>query len=154
MILMARDRGYPEMLGEIRGRRVTLWTCETCARLCFSFGGRASAEALAARLAEDGVEVSGVVSSSACCLMPKAERMASEAGGCDLIVALCCDVGARNASAATGAEVLNPAVTFGPGYQDSDGTPRLVSIICGETVQDEPLPEAARRAGCQLGPFV
>ena len=39
MTVMARDRGYDELLGDVRGRRVLVWTCNTCARLC-NIGGR------------------------------------------------------------------------------------------------------------------
>lgn len=152
MIVMARDRSYADLLGDLAGRRVLLWTCNTCARFC-GVGGRDRAQELASRLSADGVDVAGVTSSSACCFMRKAREMAESAEDGELVLALCCDMGARNAGAATGLEVLNPMVTFGPGYLDDDGTPRLASIVCGKTVTDEPLPEAASRSGCQTGPF-
>ncbi len=152
MILMARDRGTAELTDRLRGRTVLLWTCETCARLC-GLGGRSRAEDLASRLSADGVDVAGIVSSSACCRMRKAEALAGEAPSHDLVLALCCDMGARNASAATGSEVLNPVVTFGPGYLDSDGTPRLASVVCGNVVMDVPLEEAADGSGCLTGPY-
>ncbi|MDO5862394.1 MAG: hypothetical protein Q4Q58_06355 [Thermoplasmata archaeon] len=153
MIIMARDRDYPDLLEGVRGGRVLVWTCNTCARLCRGLGGREAAEGLASRLSADGAEVSGVVSSSACCLMSKALSMAESAPEHDLILALCCDMGARNASAATGSPVLNPVVTFGPGYLDEDGNPRVASVVCGTTVVDESVEEAASRSGCSPGPF-
>ena len=154
MTVMARDRDYDALLGDVRGRRVLVWTCNTCARMC-NIGGRDAGERLAARLAEDGVEVAGCVSSSAPCYMSKADRMASEAQGeYDLVVALCCDMGARNASEATVAEVLNPVVTFGTGYLDRNGRNRLATIVCGKTVYDEDAEEVAARNGLWMSPFV
>ncbi len=152
MIVMARDRGYRELLGDLSGRRVLLWTCNTCARFC-GVGGRERAFELASRLEADGVTVVGVASSSACCFMRKAREMADGADGFDTVLALCCDMGARNAGAATGVDVVNPVVTFGPGYLDDGGAPRVASVVCGRTVVDEPLEETASRAGCQTGPF-
>ncbi len=153
MIIMARDRGYDELLPDLEGRRVLVWTCNTCARFCNGLGGREAAEALAERLSKDGIDVVGTVSSSACCFMSKALRMAESKKDSDLVLALCCDIGARNASAATGIEVLNPVVTFGAGYLDSDGTPRAASVICGRTVRDESLSELAEESGSHAGPF-
>ncbi len=153
MIIMARDRGYDELLPDLRGRRVLIWTCNTCARLCGGLGGKDAADALAERLSGDGVEVVGTVSSSACCFMSKASRMAESKGDCDLVLALCCDMGARNASVVTGMEVLNPVVTFGAGYLDSDGTPHVASVICGRTVRDEPIQDVAEQSGSHVGPF-
>ena len=154
MTVMARDREYGELLEDVRGRKVLVWTCNTCARLC-NIGGREAGERLAARLAEDGVEVAGCVCSSAACFMSKADRMASEAkGDYDLVVAVNCDMGARNAEEATGREVLNPVVTFGTGYIDRDGRNRLATVVCGKTVYDEDAGEVAKRNGLWMSPFV
>ena len=48
MIVMARDRGYDELLESLKGRRVLVWTCNTCARFC-GVGGREAAEDLRRR---------------------------------------------------------------------------------------------------------
>ena len=152
MQVMARDRDYGDLVGDLRGRSVLVWTCDTCARFC-GIGGRDRAEDIASRLSSDGIAVSGVVRSSACCFMRKAREMAASVEGYDMVLALCCDMGARNASEATGREVLNPVVTFGPGYLDDGGAPRIASVVCGRTVVDEPLSEAAARSGCQEGPL-
>ena len=69
MQMMLRDRDYPELLEELKGRKVLIWTCNTCARLC-DVGGRENAEALAGRLMEDGVEVVGISSTGASCILP------------------------------------------------------------------------------------
>ena len=153
MIVMARDRGYDELLESLKGRRVLVWTCNTCARFC-GVGGREAAEDLRRRLSADGVEASGPVSSSACGFMRNADRMAEEAGGgYDTILALCCDIGAVNAREATGREVVNPIVTFGSGNLGRDGVPHLVSVVCGRVMSDVPLPDAAADSGCFEGPF-
>ena len=153
MLVMARDRDYADLLPDLEGRRVLIWTCGTCARLCRGLGGREAADSLSARLSADGVEVAGVAMSSACCLMSKAASMAGSAAPHDVVLALCCDMGARNAGAATGSPVINPVVTFGPGYLDLDGTPRVASAVCGTVVMDESLEDAARESGCRVGPF-
>lgn len=154
MTVMARDRGYDELLGDVRGRRVLVWTCNTCARLC-NIGGREAGDRLASKLSEDGVEVAGCVCSSAACFMTKADRMASEAEGeYDLVVSLTCDMGARNAVEATGKEVLNPVVTFGTGYLDRQGRNRLATVVCGKVVYDEDAEAVAERNGCSMTPFV
>ena len=151
-MVMARDRDYADLVGNLRGRSVLVWTCDTCARFC-GIGGRDRADDLAARPSSDGIAVAGVARSSTCCFMRKAREMASSAEGYDMVLALCCDMGARNASEATGRDVLNPIITFGPGYLDDGGTPRIASVVCGRTVVDESLSEAAARSGYQEGPF-
>ena len=154
MTVMARDRGYDELLEDVRGRRVLVWTCNTCARLC-NIGGREAGDRLVSKLSEDGVEVAGCVCSSAACFMTKADRMASEVEGeYDLVVSLTCDMGARNAVEATGREVLNPVVTFGTGYLDRQGRNRLATVICGKVVYDEDAEAVAERNGCSMTPFV
>lgn len=152
MMMMARDREYRDLLRDLEGQSAVLWTCDTCARMC-GVGGRRNAEELASKLFADGVSVKNVVSSSACCLMSKARAMADETGDADLILALCCDIGARNASASSGIPVINPVVTFGPGYLDEGGTPRAAVIVCGNVVRDEPISELIERNGCSEGPF-
>lgn len=154
MTVMARDRDYSDLLEDVRGRKVLVWTCNTCARLC-NIGGQDAGDRLVSKFREDGVDVVGCVSSSAACFMTKADRMAgSVSDDYDLVVALNCDMGARNASEATGREVLNPVVTFGTGYLDRNGRNRLATIVCGKTVYDEDAEEVAEKNGCYMTPFV
>lgn len=148
MMTMVRDRGYGELLRQLGGRRVLVWTCDTCARLC-GVAGTDRATDLASRLSSDGVEVVGVASSGACCLMGHAERMADGRDGYDLVLALCCEAGARNAAEATGCEVLNPIETVGPGYLGSDGVPRVLRRGC-DPAGGVPLGDAAPGMG---GPY-
>lgn len=97
----------------------------------------------------------GSVCSSAPCFMSKADRMAASVeGDYDLVVAVNCDMGARNAAEATGREVLNPVVTFGTGYLDRNGRNRLATIVCGKVVYDEDAEDVAERNGCHMSPFV
>lgn len=139
MMAVARDRTYADLLRDLRGRRVLIWTCGTCARLCGGLGG---------------ADVAGTVHSSACCLMGKAMAMRGSAPeGYDTVLALCCDVGARNAAEATGAEVLNPVRTLGPGSLDAEGRPMVAVYRDGRIAGEVPLEEAASRAGCRAGPF-
>ncbi len=154
MLTMARDRTYEELVPELRGRRVLIWTCSTCARLCGGLGGRESADSLAERLRADGADVAGTVCSAACCLSQRSEEMASSSPkGYDLVLALCCSLGAWNAEQATGADVLNPVRTFGPGMADPDGVPLVAVMEGGRVVGTEPLQHVAEEAGCLVGPF-
>lgn len=153
MIVMARDRTYEGLLEDLRGRKVLILTCNTCARFC-GVGGREAAADLASRMFADGIDVEGVESSAACCFMKNAvSSMASAGERFDTVLAICCDVGARNAAEASGKPVVNPIITFGAGYLDRDGVPHAVSIVCGRTVRDDPLPKLAEESGCLTGPF-
>ena len=126
MLIMERGLQYPEILWRVKGKRVAVWTCNTCARLCNGIGGQASAERMAESLRKDGVEVTCVLSTSASCLMAKVkERDCGEISSSDVILALTCDMGSRNASAVFGKDVINPLVTLGPGYLDEGGRPFL-----------------------------
>ena len=153
MMIMAREGGYAELLTKLDGVSVLIWTCNTCARLCNGLGGREAAERLAARLAADGVDVRGVMSTSASCLMSKAAVL-RDAPEADVLLALTCDMGARCAGEVYGRTLLNPVVTFGPGYMAEDGSPRLCSVVCGRTVMDEGIEEAASRVGAEVGPYL
>ena len=116
------------MLREIlRGKKVAVWTCNTCARLCNGIGGEESAGRLAERLREDGIEVTGVLSTSASCIAPKVDRKYDEAiiEGADVILSLTCDVGSHCAGTVFGKPMFNPIETLGPGYLDLNGVPLL-----------------------------
>lgn len=125
MQIVERDRGYPELLESLRGRKVLIWTCNTCARLCNGVGGETSAERLSERLSADGIGIAGVLSISASCIIRKIESKKNESGisDYDIVLALTCDIGARCARDVFGCEVLNPVRTLGPGLLDGDGIP-------------------------------
>lgn len=143
MMMMVRDRGYAELVRALEGRRVRIWTCGTCARLC-GVGGPDRAADLASALRRDGVDVTGVSSVSAGCLESKVSAKAAEADdGSDLVLGLLCSIGAGCARRVLGKEVLNPVDTVGFGYADADGA----LFVCG--------PGGARRldADGRAGPY-
>lgn len=123
---MAKDRSYSELLSDLRGKSVFIWTCNTCARLCYEVGGTASAERLAAKLKEDGINVTGVGATSASCIESKV-RAKSVADGTDVIVSLTCDLGAMNAESVFGIETMNPIETFGTGLLTDECGPVLIA---------------------------
>lgn len=141
MMVMARDRDYPELVESLRGRRVLIWSCTTCARLC-SVTGRDGAEGLASRLRADGIDVVGTASTSAACLIPKvADRMPADIGY-DTVLALTCGIGASCASKHSRVDIVNPVETFGYGYMDASGEP--VAML---PEGDRPLSAISDRSG-------
>ena len=127
MLVMARDSDYAELSERLRGHRVLVWTCNTCARLCNGIGGDEAAGRLAERLREDGIEVTGVISTSASCIASKVDRKYDEGiiGGADVVLSLTCDVGSSCAGTVFGKPVVNPIETLGTGYMDLNGVPLL-----------------------------
>ena len=128
MLVMSRSMDYPELLGMLRGKRVAIWTCNTCARLCNNIGGTESCERLAEKLAEDGVTVTKVVSTSAACLEDKVLGKRDEVlfDDPEAVLSMTCSAGADNASRIFGKDIVNPINTFGYGILREDGTPVLM----------------------------
>ena len=128
MLIMSRSMDYPELLGMLKGKRVAIWTCNTCARLCNNIGGTESCERLAERLSKDGVQVTKVVSTSAACLEDKVIGKKDEvlSGDPEVILSMTCSAGADNASRVFGKDIINPIITFGYGLLTEDGVPVLV----------------------------
>ena len=56
MMVVVRGMDYDDVLDSLKGRKVALWTCNTCARLC-GVGGSDALCRLADRLEADGIEV-------------------------------------------------------------------------------------------------
>lgn len=142
MMIIRRGMDYPELRDSLRGKRVAIWTCNTCARLCNGIGGSESAERLASKLRNDGVSAMCVISIPASCIMPKVAEKTDDAvlGMCDVILALSCDVGADCMARCTGKEVSNPIETLGPGYLDGNRMPlladgRVVLMGCSPFVE-------------------
>ena len=125
---MSRSMDYPELLGMLKGKRVGIWTCNTCARLCNNIGGTESCERLAEKLSKDGVKVTKVASTSAACLEDKVIGKKDEvlSGDPEIILSMTCSAGADNASRIFGKDVVNPVTTFGYGILREDGTPVLM----------------------------
>ena len=116
--MIARDRPYSELRDSLAGKKVAIWTCNTCARLCFDIGGAESAERLASALRADGVDVLGILHTNASCLQKKVREKYDDEiiGGADVVLSLTCNIGALCAKNAFGKEVLNPIATLGAGF--------------------------------------
>ena len=127
MMIMRRSMEYADLVPKLRSHKVCIWTCDTCARLCNGIGGKAAATGLMERLRADGVYVTGVLSTSAGCMMSKLNDKwdSKELEDCDLILTLTCDVGSACAEMAFCKDCLNPIETLGPGYLDENRVPML-----------------------------
>jgi hypothetical protein len=130
MMVIATDRGYPDLLESLRGRSVFIWTCNVCAKTCGA-GGQDAAVRLADRLAEDGVMITGTGSVSASCLTFRVVGKMDVPDCTDVIVSLTCDAGAFVAAEISGKEVMNPIITIGHGIIGQDGRPML--LVGGKT---------------------
>ena len=127
MIIMRRSMDYPMLREILRGKKVVVWTCNTCARLCNNIGGEESANRLAEKLREDGIEVTGVLSTSASCIAQKVDKKYDEEviGGADVVLSLTCDMGSFCAGTVFDKPMVNPIETLGTGYIDLNGVPLL-----------------------------
>lgn len=127
MLIFIRDREYPELLDSVKGKKVVVWTCNTCARLCNGIGGADAAGRLAAALGRDGIDVIGVRSVSASCLEDKVcARLEKEpVDDADVLISLACDSGSYCASQISGKHVINPLITLGRGYLSKEEVPVL-----------------------------
>ena len=141
MMIMRRSMEYPQLRDALRGKRVAIWTCNTCARLCNGIGGKDSAERLAAKLRKDGIDVLRVISVPASCIMDRVCEASEDrvAEMCDVIVTLVCEVGSNCASMCFDKEIVNPIDTLGYGYLDENRMPvladgRVVMMGCSPFV--------------------
>jgi hypothetical protein len=153
MLIMAKDRGYDDLLKDIAGRNVHVWTCNTCARLCYGLGGRESAERLARRLREDDVNIVGVSAVPASCI-ESSIRKAAVPDVADLILSLTCDIGAKCAGDVFGKKVLNPVTTFGQGMISEDRGPVLLSVGPDGKTEEKTLLEICGTGSPDTLPFV
>ena len=133
---------YPDLLDALKGKRVAVWTCNTCARLCNNIGGTESSERLAERLRGDGIQVIGVVSTSAACLEKKVIDKKTEilAGSPDIILSMTCCAGDANAKKVFGKDTVNPITTHGFGILAEDGTPILMDGTPVSSLSDRSSP--------------
>ena len=143
MLILIRDREYPELLDSVKGKKVVVWTCNTCARLCNGIGGTKAAERLAESLSSDGADVIGVRSVSASCLEDKVcARLEKEpVDDADVLISLTCDAGSSCASRISGKHVINPLITLGRGYLSKEEVPVLT-----QNGVDEEYPPGRERA--------
>jgi hypothetical protein len=152
MMMIARSADYDDILEAVKGRNVTIWTCNTCARMCNGIGGQQAAEKLAEKLRSDGVNVISSLSVSAACLMSKVNAKATNIpNDVDVIVALTCDVGVTCAERAFRRDVIAPLITIGSGYIEADGS--LVVTSCDGVKVPASLDEAAKKKGMHASPL-
>lgn len=154
MLMVARDRPYSELKDSLKGKRVAIWTCNTCARLCFDIGGTESAERLASALRNDGIDVLGVLHTPASCLEKKVREKydGEQIGKADAVVSLTCNIGALCAERAFGKDVINPVATVGCGFV---GEGRKL-FVCGDkdgVLEIRELSEIAEEKGLWCGPY-
>ena len=142
MLIISRTVDYSELLDMLRGKRVAIWTCNTCARLCNDIGGTESSERLAEKLRSDGVEVTGTVSTSAACLEKKVIDKKAEilAGDPDIVLSMTCCAGDANAKKVFGKDTVNPITTHGFGILAEDGTPILMDGTPVSSLSDRSSP--------------
>jgi hypothetical protein len=116
--MVVRDRPYSELRDSLAGRKVVIWTCNTCARLCYDIGGEAAALRLAEALKNDEVEVLGVLHTGASCIEKKVREKYDESifADAEVVLSMTCNIGALCAERAFGKEVLNPLATLGAGF--------------------------------------
>jgi len=152
MMMIVRNAEYKDVLNSVKGRKVSVWTCSTCARMCNGVGGQQAAERLAIKLKEDGVDVKNSMSVSAACLMPKVNAKAEEMSkDIDVIISLTCDVGVTCAARAFRKDVIAPLMTLGSGYIDEDGT--LIVTSCHDAELPAPLNGVAEKKGMSVTPL-
>jgi len=152
--MVLRDRPYSELKDDLIGKKVVIWTCNTCARLCFDIGGTESAERLAAALRDDGIEVLGVLHTTASCIEKKVvEKYDKELfGQADIVLSLTCNIGALCAERSFKIKVFNPIATVGAGFI---GEGRRI-FICEEKnggLAVKELSEIAEEKGLWCGPY-
>ena len=151
MMIIARSMGYEDILNAVKGKRVVVWTCGTCARLCYGIGGTEAAARLAEELNKDGVNASAVHVSAAC-LTAKVKVKADGLKEADAVVSLTCAVGDACLRNMFRGEIITPLITLGHGYADADGS---FIVTSGDGVTMSVTAEkAARDRNAHLAPIV
>lgn len=155
MIMVARNREYPVLLEELKGKRVLVWTCNTCARLCDNIGGTESCEKLIEQLEKDGVEVVGLLSTSASCMEKKVRSKEDKEilDKCDIVLSMTCDMGALCASRVFHKKVICPLDTVGTGFIDEHGSLKVCCNTDGKIIISEVSKEAEKK-GLISKPFL
>jgi hypothetical protein len=154
VLMIARDRPYSELRDSLVGKKVVIWTCNTCARLCFDIGGEESAQRLAEKLRKDGVEVLGVLYTGASCIEKKVREKYDESlfANADVVLSMTCNIGALCAKRAFGKEILNPIATLGAGFVGENRRILICEDNGGELAVKE-LREIAEEKGYWCDPY-
>ena len=147
--MMVRDRTYRQLVESLTGKKVAVWTCNTCARFC-GVGGAEAASRLANALSGDGVDAYYAGSTSASCFEGKVAEKLDLSKDPDVIISLTCDMGALCVMRVALREVVNPIMTLGPGFMTVDGVP-VVCLPDGSGFAD--LDSEAERLGMFRTPF-
>ena len=148
MQLMLRDRDLAQLVSDLRGKKVMIWTCNTCARLC-DVGGSSNAQRLATALRSEGIEVTSVASAKASCIATSVrDNGGKQSEACDIVLVLACDTARIVAGEVFARPCLNPVVTVGPGYISESGTP-VSSEGMGRVLET-----VSAEEGLPAGPFV
>ncbi len=155
MIITGRNRDYKEVVDSLRAKKVLLFTCNTCIRICGNIGGKKAAEELSEKLIGDGIDVIEVIDVSAACIAKKIRNKLtqSKVDASDAILALTCPMGAASIASVSGIDVFNPLETIGVGYLDEDGIPIVVSNSC-DLIEEFLASEVAEDEELKLTPFV
>lgn len=153
--MVARDRSYSDLRKDLEGKRVLIWTCNTCARLCNGIGGTESAERLAEALRSDGIDVVEVLHTSASCIEKKVKQAVDGEilAKTDIVLSMTCNIGALCAKRMFVKDVLNPLVTIGAGFVGEDRTIYVCDDADGELSTKE-LSEASSELGLWSDPYV
>ncbi len=156
MMVVVRSIDYRELLKTLRDRKVAIWSCGTCARIC-GISGEGPVSSLAERLKADGVEVVASSSVGASCLADriKAKVDLETLRKADLVLTLTCDAGSDTLSEVLGpVEVFNPIITLGQGRRSADGSIRIHRPFCAGIEPGDSLEDACNSLQVNKGPFV
>lgn len=155
MIIAGRNRDYKELSDSLRAKKVLVFTCNTCVRLCGEIGGREAADRLSNKLTEDGIEVVDTIDVSAACIGSKVRKKltVSKLEEFDVILSLTCPLGAACVATVSGKDVCNPIENIGIGYLDEDGVQIVISGSC-DFPEESLAIEVAEETGLKMSPFV
>lgn len=155
MIIAGRNRDYKELSNSLRAKKVLMFTCNTCVRLCGGLGGKEAANRLSEKLSVDGIEIVDTYDVSAACIGSKVrgKLTPSKLEEFDVILSLTCPLGAACIAMVSGKDVCNPIENIGIGYLDEDGVPIVISGSC-DFPEESPAVEVAEEIGLKMSPFV
>lgn len=138
---------YSELSTLFKKKKVLIWTCNTCARLCNRLGGLESCEKLAKRLFQDGVEVVDTVAVSASCIESNVigKKDIIKYNEPDIVLSITCSIGSKIVEKIFNKKTTNPITTYGWGYIADNGEPVLVTLE-----KDIPISQITERSS----PFV
>lgn len=155
MLIITRDINFETLLKKVQGKKVAIWTCRTCARLCQGLGGDEAVLALSHSLVSSGVSVVGVASTSASCLTSKVSLAMSKDpfSDAEIVISLTCDVAVNVLSKFTEIPILNCTKTWGKGYLDEQNNPILMETSPNNAIVETPISKLDE-GRARTGPFV